>query len=91
MDADENRKKAIKHLEDRQEFRTNLVSYVLVNLFLIGVWAATGAGYFWPVWVILGWGIGLAFHAWNVYGRRGPTEEQIQEEMRRGDADGPTG
>ena len=26
---------------------------------LIVIWAATGAGYFWPIWPILGWGLGL--------------------------------
>ena len=26
---------------------------------LIVIWAATGAGYFWPIWPLLGWGIGL--------------------------------
>lgn len=47
----------------RQSFKIHLTLYVLVNLFLIGIWAASGGGYFWPVWVILGWGIGVAAHA----------------------------
>lgn len=34
-------------------------AYVLVNLLLVAIWLATGAGYFWPIWVILGWGIAL--------------------------------
>lgn len=38
---------------------SELVPFVLVNLVLIAVWAATGAGYFWPVWPLLGWGLGL--------------------------------
>ena len=25
----------------------------------IAIWAATGMGYFWPMWPILGWGIGV--------------------------------
>jgi class 3 adenylate cyclase len=29
---------------------------------LIGIWAASGGGYFWPIWPILGWGIGLGCH-----------------------------
>jgi hypothetical protein len=36
-----------------------LAVYLAVNLVLIVVWAATGAGYFWPIWSILGWGVGL--------------------------------
>jgi class 3 adenylate cyclase len=47
----------------RQSFKINLTLYVLVNVLLIGIWAASGGGYFWPVWPILGWGIGVAGHA----------------------------
>jgi uncharacterized protein DUF1707/2TM domain-containing protein len=36
-----------------------LAAYVAVNLMLIVIWAVTGAGYFWPIWPLLGWGIGL--------------------------------
>ena len=47
----------------RRELREHVVAYALVNLFLIGIWAASGAGYFWPIWPLLGWGIGVAAHA----------------------------
>ena len=43
--------------------RIHATVYVAVNVFLIAVWALTGGGYFWPIWVILGWGLGLACHA----------------------------
>ncbi len=53
-------------------------------------WAVTGAGFFWPVFPIFGWGIGLVAHWWTVYGiddvRR---EAEVQKEIRRlrGDRD----
>ena len=37
-----------------------LVAFVAVNLVLVAVWALSGAGYFWPAWPILGWGLALA-------------------------------
>src|SRR3954469_1985735 len=37
--------------------------YLVVNVMLIAIWAAAGGGYFWPIWPILGWGIGLGCHA----------------------------
>jgi class 3 adenylate cyclase len=46
----------------RQSFKTHLTIYLLINVLLIGIWAASGGGYFWPVWSILGWGIGVAVH-----------------------------
>ena len=39
-----------------------VASYAVVNLLLIVVWAISGAGYFWPIWPLLGWGLGLAKH-----------------------------
>jgi class 3 adenylate cyclase len=55
--------------------RTHLTTYLLVNLMLIGIWAASGAGYFWPIWPILGWGIGLGCHAAPLLaGRRSRSE-----------------
>jgi len=66
----------------RQSFKIHVTFYLVVNVLLIGIWAASGGGYFWPVWPILGWGIGLVFHAWDVYGRL-PGEEQIHREMER--------
>ena len=40
--------------------RPDVAVYLAVNLMLIVIWAATGAGYFWPIWPLLGWGVGLA-------------------------------
>ena len=55
---------------DRDELREHLVAFVLVNLLLIGIWAATGAGYFWPIWPLLGWGVGVLSHAGGVHASR---------------------
>ena len=78
------REQARKRLQDRRDFGGHLVAYVVVNAFLIGVWAMTGAGYFWPAWVLAGWGVGLVLHAWDVFFRRPITEADIDEEVRRG-------
>ena len=78
------RQEAVRRLRKRRDFWGHVVAYIVVNAFLIGIWYfASGGGYFWPVWVLLGWGIGLALNAWEVYGRRGITEAQIRQEMDR--------
>jgi hypothetical protein len=56
----------------RRELRDHVRTFVLVNLFLIVIWAASGGGYFWPIWPIVGWGIGVACHASAVRGKRPP-------------------
>jgi 2TM domain len=77
------REAAGRRLQARRDFGTHLVSYLVVNAFLVGIWAFTGAGYFWPIWVIGGWGIGLVLHAWDVFWRRPLTEADIDAELRR--------
>lgn len=78
------RELALKRLKARREFQAHLVVYVVVNAFLVLVWWWTGAGYFWPGWVMAGWGIGIVIRAWDVFIRRPITEEDVQREMKRG-------
>jgi class 3 adenylate cyclase len=54
-------------------FRIHAAIYVMVNVMLIGIWAASGGGYFWPVWSLLGWGIGVGSHGATLFAR-GKTE-----------------
>jgi hypothetical protein len=48
----------------RDGFRRHLTSYLLVMALLVAIWLLTDpGGYFWPIWPMLGWGFGLAWHA----------------------------
>ena len=53
----------------RVAFKWSLASYIIVNSFLIGIWYFTSGNtkHFWPIWPILGWGIGIAFHYARAY------------------------
>jgi hypothetical protein len=83
------RDRAVRQLKKRRDFRGHLLIYVLVNAFVVAIWALTDDhGFFWPVFVIGGWGIGLVMNAWDVYWRRDITEEDVQREIRRGDGPG---
>ena len=78
------RDRAIAQLKKRRDFRGHLFVYVLVNAFLVAIWAITSDhGFFWPVFVIGAWGIGLVMNAWDAYWRRDITEADIEQEMRR--------
>lgn len=79
------RGEAEKSLKRKRDFRNFAFIYIVVNLILIGVWAFSGGGYFWPIWTIFGMGIALVFSAWDAYGsgKRSPTDADIEKEMRR--------
>jgi len=75
------RDQAIKRLKKRRDFGAHLLVYGLVNGFVVIIWAMTDLhGFFWPIFPILGWGIGLVLNAWDVYRREGFTEEQVSKE-----------
>jgi hypothetical protein len=82
MDPDEQRDAAIERVKAKRGFKTALVAYVFVNLFLVGVWYIVGQGYFWPAWSMLGWGLGMVIYGWQVYrGDKPITEDDIRKEM----------
>jgi 2TM domain len=76
------REQATIRLRKKRDFRAHLLAYLLCNGSLLIIWALTGAGFFWPVFPMLAWGIGLVFHAWDIY-RPPLSEQQIQREMKR--------
>ena len=49
---------------------------------LVGIWWVTGVGFFWPIFPILGWGIGLAFNVWDVMSPE-PGPAEVEAEMER--------
>ena len=57
----------------RRGVKVHLMAYVAMAVLMIAIWSAVAvsmnAWYFWPVWPILGAGIGLASHAIPVYTR----------------------
>lgn len=82
-DDAELRQRAIKRLKKRRDFHSHLLVYLLVNGFIVVIWAMTGSpGFFWPIFPIVGWGIGLALNAWDVYSKDTFTEDQIDREIR---------
>jgi 2TM domain len=77
------RERAIARLKQKRDFGAHLFVYLVVNAFVIGIWAVTGAGFFWPVFLLFSWGIGLVLHAWEVYWRKPVSENEIRREMER--------
>ncbi len=78
------REAALKRLKDKRDFKSHVATYLIVNALLVVIWAVSGQGYFWPIWPILGWGIGLALNAWTAYFQKPISEDDIRREMERG-------
>lgn len=76
------RKRAVERIEARQNFVRHLSTYGIMSAVLVVIWFASGADYFWPIWPMLGWGIGLAFHAMSLRNHQ-VSEEQIAAEAAK--------
>jgi hypothetical protein len=82
------RQLAIVHLRKRREFLQHLVVYAVVNLVLNLIWLfTTPDGFYWPMFPLLIWGIGIIFHGLDafslVFSPASPSEERIHREVER--------
>ena len=83
-DASDLRELAIGRLRKKRDLQAHVIAFVLVNALLNGIWLLTGPGdFYWPMIPLLGWGIGLAFHVWDVFAPASPSESAIRREMQR--------
>jgi cyanate permease len=77
-------KKSLKKKRDAKEF---LIVTLAVNAILVGIWwFTTPTGYFWPMWVMFGMGIGVMFaylDAYTVIGAKPITDEDIRAEAEK--------
>jgi 2TM domain len=75
---------AAAQLEKKQDFAIHVAAYLAVNALLVVIWAIADGGDFWPIVPIVAWGVGLALHAWSVFGRNPMTPgDQISAEAER--------
>ncbi len=83
--TEEEIKAAKKRVEEVQGFYWNLASYVIINSFFHFLDLKDG-GYEWAFWPLMGWGIGIAFHAIEVFGMFNSAswkDRQVQKELER--------
>ena len=79
------REQAVRSLKRKRAFRNQVLVWLAVSVLMVAIWAATGADFFWPVFPIAGWGIGIAAQAWSIYGPGGRpiSEDEIARESER--------
>jgi 2TM domain len=77
-------KQARRRANAKIGFYIHAVIFTLVNMGLVGLNVAIG-GFLWSLFPLVGWGIGLAFHAFGVFGFPGAAQlnqRMINAEMR---------
>ena len=84
MPEDDARKAAIERLKDKRNVQYQAVTFLIVSVVLVLIWAISGAGFFWPVFPMAAFLLAISFGAYNAYGRKPITEDEVEREMRRG-------
>ena len=82
--------KARKRVKEKKEFYQHLASYIAVGAFFFILNAVTSFGVWWFHYPMLGWGIGLVIHYFNVFGIPGIVqyddeweERAVEKELRK--------
>ena len=53
--------------QQRKGFKSHLFAFLAINGFLVLLNLVVSPGYFWAIYPILGWGLGLLLHGMKVY------------------------
>lgn len=64
-------------------FYASLITYVVVNILLVVVNLVVSPGTLWFYWVTIFWGVGLAFHAFDVFVMHNRLNEDWEERKTR--------
>jgi hypothetical protein len=86
MDEQSRYQEAKTRVEEIKGFYIHLGTYLLVNAALVVINLLLSPEYFWFIWPIIGWGVGLIIHAISVFGGlwgRSWEERKIKEIMER--------
>lgn len=83
-------KKAKKRVKAKKDFYQHLMTYVIINAFLLILNLLTSPTSIWFYYPLLGWGVAVLFHYADVFGVPGFDilnqeweERELQDELRR--------
>jgi len=78
--------RAKKRAEAKFGFYVHLAIYIAVNLLLLIINLTTSNSYLWFIWPLIGWGIGVGFHALVAFVFSGGSpikDKMIEKEMKK--------
>ena len=79
-------RRAEKRVKAKLGFYYNVSIYIAICLLLIVINLSTSPEYFWAKWPLMGWGIGILFHALDVFvfsGKSAIIQQMIEKEMKK--------
>lgn len=87
METNKNDEMLWQLAKKRVSFKRHTIAYLAVNTMLVVIWylSAETAGekiYFWPIWPMLGWGIGLLFNYIETYHTSAGSIEKEFEKLK---------
>lgn len=89
MESDEKYIRAKRKVKNLKQFYQHLVIYLLINALLFAINLFTFKDFWWFVFPLLGWGIGVAIQGLSVYNDRPSSsnweDKKIKDYMERDD------
>lgn len=86
MERNDMYEKARARAEAKLGFYIHLPIFLIVSILLVTINLLSPVEYLWFKWPVMGWGIGVIFHALTVfvfYGRESIPDRMIRREMER--------
>jgi len=77
------REQEARRIRRHRAFGLHVAVWAATNVFLIVVWAMTGAGYPWFVFPLFGWAIGVVAHGVAAYGLADVNDIVLEREQQR--------
>ena len=83
MKEEEYIREAQKRVKKIKDFWSHFWSWAITCGFLLALNLFTSPGYLWAFFPIAGWGLGLAFHAFDVFGYPGFGKDWEEKALRK--------
>ena len=83
MEENKRYEEAKQKVEAIKGFYIHLIVYILVNAVMFIINITTSPHYYWFIWPLIGWGLGLLGHAMSVFGLGGFLGKEWEEKKIR--------
>lgn len=82
LETEADLREARRRVKARRRWYAHAAAYLMVNVSLVAIWAASGDGYPWFLWALAGWGFGLACHLVVAFQPEGAAVAREAERLR---------